>query len=148
MKYEDMAEAPPRERAPLARSAISMRMDGLKKSANFYLLLKGKPISVSVVLNTQTKFGKLAVGKNVVTAKQQQSGDKIFPLTVAVNGLHPLSKVWVDYEPLPKNMFKFRVNDEDIYSLVKEEIDYDPTKTETLNVILCINDKKDSRGCP
>ena len=58
----------------------------------------------------------------------------MFPLAIALNGLHPLTKVWVDYEPQPKNTFTFRVNDEDIYSLIKEEIDYDPTKTEELNV--------------
>ena len=40
--------------------------------------------------------------------------------------------MWVEYLPLPKNTFIFRVNDADIYSLVKEEPDYDPSKTETL----------------
>ena len=89
----DMSEAPPRERAALARSAISMKMDGPKKSAKFGLMRKGEYIGVSVVLNTQTKFGKLAVGKHVVTAKQRHSGDNIFPLTVAVNGFAPLVKV-------------------------------------------------------
>ena len=34
-----------------------------------------------------------------------------------------------------------RVNDADFFTLVKEEVDYDPSKTETLNVILFINDK-------
>ena len=33
-----------------------------------------------------------------------------------------------------------------MYRLVKEELDFDPTKTETLNVCLNINDKKDSKG--
>ena len=32
------------------------------------------------------------------------------------------------------------VNDADIYNLVKEEVDYDPTKTETLSVTLKVND--------
>ena len=79
-----MAEAPPRERAALARSAISFKMQGPKKSARFGLLRKGEYIDVSVVLNTQSKFAKLAVGKHVVTAKQRYSGDKIFPLAVAI----------------------------------------------------------------
>ena len=64
-----MAEAPPRERAALARSAITMKMDGPKKSAKFGLLRKGEYTGVSVVHNTQTKFAKLAVGKHVITAK-------------------------------------------------------------------------------
>ena len=29
---------------------------------------------------------------------------------------------------------------------MKEEIDFDPSKTETLNVLLNLNDKKDSKG--
>ena len=33
------------------------------------------------------------------------------------------------------------VNGEDIYNLVKEEVDYDPNKIETLNVNLKVNDK-------
>ena len=67
--FTEMAEAPPRERAALARSAISLKMNGPKKSAKFGLMLKGEYIGVSVALNTQTKFAKLAVGKQVVTAK-------------------------------------------------------------------------------
>ena len=105
VKYEEMTEAPPRERAALARTAISTKMDGPKKSAKFGLLRKGNYIGVSVVLNTHTKFGKLAVGKNVVTAKQRYAGDHIFPLAVALNNLFPLTKVWVDYLPQPKNCF-------------------------------------------
>ena len=42
VKFEEMAEAPPRERAALARSAIETNMDGLKKSAKFILLRKGE----------------------------------------------------------------------------------------------------------
>ena len=140
VKYEEMTEAPPRERAALARSAIQMIMEGPKKSAKFGLLLKGKYIGVTVVMNTHTKFAKLAVGKHVVSAKQQHSGDRLFPLAVAIRGLDPLTKVWVDFLPLPKNTFQFRVNDEDVYSLTKEEIDYDPTKTEALYVFLNINE--------
>ena len=138
-----MAEAPPRERAALARSAISLKMNGPKKSANFGLMRKGEYIGVSIVLNTQSKFAKLAVGKHVVTAKQRHSGDKIFPLAVAVRDKTPIEKVQVDYEP-QKNTFKIRVNGEDVYSLVKEEVDYDPSKTEKLGTFLNLNDKKDS----
>ena len=91
--FTDMTEAPPRERAALARSAISMKMDGSKKSAKFGLMRKGEYTGVSVVLNTQSKFGKLAVGKQVVTAKQRYPGDKIFPLVIAVSDKAPLVKV-------------------------------------------------------
>ena len=40
------------------------------------------------------------------------------------------------------------MNDTEIHSLVKEEVDFDPTKTEELNVYLCINDKKDIENEP
>ena len=40
------------------------------------------------------------------------------------------------------------MNDTEIHSLVKEEVDFDPTKTEELNVYLCINDKKDNDNEP
>ena len=93
-----------------------------------------------------TKFGKLSVGKYVVSAKQRNPGDLIFPLAIALNGLHPLTKVWVDYLPQPKNTFVIRVNDADIYSFTKEEVDYDPTKTDTLKVALRINDYKNKYG--
>ena len=49
--------------------------------------------------------------------------------------------MWVDYEPFPKNNFLIRVNDADFFTLVKEEVDYDPSKTESLFVRLNINDK-------
>ena len=49
--------------------------------------------------------------------------------------------MWVIYEPHPKNIFVIKVNGEDIYSLIKEELDFDPTKTETLKVYyLKVND--------
>ena len=70
-----MNEAPVRERAALARSAVTMKMDGPKKSVKFGLLRKGDYTGVSVVYNTLTKFSKLAVGKHVVTAKQRSTGD-------------------------------------------------------------------------
>ena len=34
----------------------------------------------------------------------------------------------------------FRVNDEDLYSLTKEEVDFDPSKTESLRVSLVVNE--------
>ena len=107
-------------------------MDGQKKSAKFGLLRSGEYIGITVLLNTLTKFGKLSVGKHVVSAKQRSSGEPIFPLAIALSGLHPLTKVWVDYEPQPKNSFKIRINDADYYSLVKEEAEFDPTKIEKL----------------
>ena len=69
MKFEDMEEAPPRERADLARSVMTTNMNGPKKSAKFGLLLKGQYIGVTALLNFHTKFAKLSVGKHVVTAK-------------------------------------------------------------------------------
>ena len=129
VKYEEMDEAPARVRAALARSTMTMKMDGPKKIAKFGLMRKGEYIGVSTILNTLTKFAKLQVGKHVVTARQRQSGDQLYPLAIAIRGLHPLTKVWVTYEPLPKNNFIFRINDEDFYSLVKEEVDFDPSQT-------------------
>ena len=70
VKFEELTEAPARERAALARTAISMKMDGPKKQAKFGLLRKGEYIGVSVVLNMKTMFAKLSVGKHVVSAKQ------------------------------------------------------------------------------
>ena len=100
---------------------------------------------MSVLLNMFTKFAKFSVGKHVVTAKQRDgSNDPYFPLAIGLSDLSPLTKMWVDYEPHPKNIFVFKVNDEDVYSLVKEEVDFDPTKIETLNVSLNLNDKRDS----
>ena len=91
-----------------------------------------------------TKFSKLQVGKHIVSAKQtKSSGNQLFPLSIALIGLYPLQKVQVDYQPLPKNTFVIRVNDAEYHSLIREEVDYDPTKTEELNVKLNINDKKD-----
>ena len=76
VNYEDMDEAPPNERADLARTVITMNMAGPKKTAKFSLLRKGEEISVSVLLNTHTKFSKLAVGKHVVTANlRKNSGE-------------------------------------------------------------------------
>ena len=54
-----MEEAPPRERADLARSTVKMQMDGPKKSVKFGFLLKGVYIGASAILNMHTKFAKL-----------------------------------------------------------------------------------------
>ena len=116
-------------------------MNGAKRTSKFGFLRRGEYIGASVLFNTVTKFAKLQVGKHVVTARQRSNpGDQLFPLAIALSGLHPLSKVWVNYEPKPKNTFTIRVNDDDIYCLVKEEVDYDPSKTATLCVNLNIND--------
>ena len=88
---------------------------------------RGEYIGVSILLNLITKFGKLSIGKHVVSVKQRSPGDPIFPLAIALSGLHPLTKVWVDYVALPKNTFIIKVNDADIYTLVKEEVDFDPS---------------------
>ena len=40
----------------------------------------------------------------------------------------------------------FKVNDDDLYSLIKEEVDFDPSKTESMAVALNVNDKKVSNG--
>ena len=104
-------------------------------------MLKGKYIGVTALLNFHTKFAKLSVGKHVVTAKQRQgSKDPLLPLSISVNGMHPVTKVSVSYEPQPKNIFTFRVNDEELYSLTKEEVDFDPSKTESLGVELRVNE--------
>ena len=93
-------------------------MDGLKKSAKFGFMRSGEYIGASVLLNSHTKFSKLQVGKHVITAKQRSNpGNSLFPLSIALSGLHPLSKVWVDYQPKPKNNFVIKVNGEDIYCL-------------------------------
>ena len=72
----------------------------------------GEYIGALVLLNTDTKFAKLQVGKYVVTTRQRSNpGDRLFPLAIALSGLYPISKVWVNYEPQPKNIFTIRVND-------------------------------------
>ena len=64
-----MEEAPQRERAALARTTLQLSMVGQKKTAKFGLLRRGEYIGVSIVLNMLTKFGKLSVGKHVVSVK-------------------------------------------------------------------------------
>ena len=99
------------------------------------------------MFNRHTKFSKLAVGKNVVTAKQRQgSQEQLYPLIIALSDLPPLSKVQVDYEEQPKNTFIFLVNGENVHNLVKEEVEYDPSKTEAMSVHLTVNDTKAISG--
>jgi uncharacterized protein YbdZ (MbtH family) len=57
---------------------------------------------------------------------------------VAVNGLDSLSKVWASYEE-QKNLFQVKVNDEDYYSLVPEEVDFDPSQYESISFTFLIN---------
>ena len=81
----------------------------------------------------------------MISAKQRHGKDPIFPLVVALSGLSPLTKVSVNYLP-SKNTFVIKVNGADIYNLVKEEVDFDPTKTENLYVSLIINEKGHING--
>ena len=67
----------------------------------------------------------------ISTAKQKQgSQNPLFPQVIAISDLAPVKKVWADYLPPPKNEFILKVNDFDYYTLVKEEIDFDPTQIE------------------
>ena len=72
INFNDLPEAPARQRERLARSNTSINMHGHKKQGLFPLLREGELITVSVQLNKQTKFAKLQVGKQIVTAKQRQ----------------------------------------------------------------------------
>ena len=66
------------------------------------------------------------MGKQIVTASLKKGSQNVlFPQMIAVSGLAPLKKVWADYLPPPKNQFVLKVNDNDYYTLVKEEIDVD-----------------------
>ena len=71
------------------------------------------------------------MGKQIVTAKQRQ-GSKypLFPQMVAVSGLAPLSKVEADYLPPPKNQFVIKVNGDEYYALVKEDLGVDLSQVE------------------
>ena len=88
------------------------------------------------------------MGKNIVTAKQRHgSQNPLFPHSIAVSGLKPLQKVWVDYLPLPKNQFLVKVNDFSYYTLVKEELDFDPTQIEAFKCRwLKLNEEVAHRG--
>ena len=52
----------------------------------------------------------------------------------------------MDYEPQPKNAFSFKVNDAEIHSLVKEEVEFDPSQTEKMNVDLKVNGVQAIKG--
>ena len=88
------------------------------------------------------------MGKQIVTAKQNKgSQNQIYPQSIAVTGLAPLHKVWVDYEPPPKNRFDLRVNGQSYYNLVKEVIDFDPSKVEVFTCkSLKVNDAEAHTG--
>ena len=105
-----------------------MQTDGPKKSVKFGFLLKGVYIGASAILNQHTKFAKLQVGKQIVTAKQSKYAKiQLYPQSIAVIGLAPLQKVEVNYEPPPKNKFNVTVNGEDYFILPKEDIGFDPS---------------------
>ena len=63
VNFNELPEAPAREREPLARSKTSINMNGNKKHGYFPLLRNGVLIPVSVQLNQLTKFAKLQVDK-------------------------------------------------------------------------------------
>ena len=127
INYDELPDAPVRQE-PLSRTSSKTKINGQIKRGYFPLLLNGELIPVSVQLNQMSKFAKLQVGKQIVTAKQRKGAQNpLFPLSIAVSGLEPLTKVWVDYQPPPLNYFILRVNGKDYFSLVKEELGVDPT---------------------
>ena len=131
VNFSELPEAPARTREPLARSKTSINMNGQIKRGSFPLLRNGQLIPVSVQLNQLSKFAKLQVGKQIVTSKQRQgSKNPLFPQSIAVSGYDPLKKVEADYQPPPKNQFSIKVNGDSYYNLVKEDIDFDPSKVE------------------
>ena len=66
-------------------------MNGPKKVASFPLIRNGELIPVDVMLNEQTNFSKLRVGKQVVKSKSRKgSKNSLFPLIIAVGDLAPL----------------------------------------------------------
>ena len=69
--FNDLPQAPARERAPLARSSTTINMDGAKKFGKFPIIRSGQLICVTILVNFLTKFAKLQVGKQYVTAKQR-----------------------------------------------------------------------------
>ena len=69
--FKKLPEAPARAMKRLARAKTRIDMNGPKKSGYFPLIINGELIPVSVSLNELTKYSKLAVGKNIVTAKQR-----------------------------------------------------------------------------
>ena len=108
--FNELPDAPA-GREPLSRTTTMTNMIGQIKRGYFPLIVNGELIPVSVQLNQLTKFSKLQVGKQVVTAKQRKgSQNQLMPLSIAIIGRAPLTKVWVDYLPPPKNLFIVQVN--------------------------------------
>ena len=63
-----------------------------------------------------------------MTSKWKKGAQNVnFPLTIAIVGLAPLSKVEADYLPPPKNQFIIRVNGDDYFMLLKEDLGFDPS---------------------
>ena len=61
-----------------------------------------------------------------MTTRQRQGAKyPLFPQTIAVSDKAPLSKVTADYLPPPKNQFQIKVNDQDYFTLMKEELGVD-----------------------
>lgn len=83
-----------------------------------------------------------------MTARERKgSKNPLFPLTIAIVGLAPLKKVWVNYLPLPDNKFIIQVNGYDYYTLVKEDIDFEPSKVEVFKCkSLLLNDVEAHKG--
>ena len=73
--FDELEDAPPRRRAQLARSGVTLSMDGNKKIGQYPILRNGEYISISVQMNTLTKFSKLQVGKYVITAKEKKGSN-------------------------------------------------------------------------
>ena len=79
VEFDDLPQAIVR-REPLARTTTSINMNGQIKRGYFPLLCNGELIPVIVQLNKLTKFAKLQVGKQIVTAKEKQgSQNQLFP---------------------------------------------------------------------
>ena len=73
-------------------------MDGQIKRGYYPIIRNGELIQVHVQFNKLTKYARLQVGKQIVTAKQRKgSQNPLYPQTIAVIGLAPLNKVSVDY---------------------------------------------------
>ena len=69
-----------------------------------------------------------------MTAKQRKGASiSLFPQTIAVSGLGPLTKVFADYQPPPKNKFLVKINDYDYYTLAKEDVDVNLNTVELFN---------------
>ena len=63
-------------------------------------------------------------------------------MTIAPENLAPIENIEATYEPEPKNCFSVKVNGRDIFNLPREEVDFDPSRTENLEVQLKVNDAK------